>query len=211
MSAARLLAFALAAAVLAAAPGPSVVFVVSRSLARGRRAGLRAALGDNCGKLIQLLAVAAGAGLVLERSVVDFEAVKLVGAAYLVYLGVQSIRQRRQLGLSLTSTPTRVRGGRDVWEGLVVGASNPKGALIMTAVLPQFVDPAAGAVGLQVLALGGIFLALTLAADCAWAVGAGAARDRLSRSPRRLAAAGAASGSALIGLGVAVAVSGRSG
>ena len=211
MSAARLLAFALAAAVLAAAPGPSVVFVVSRSLVKGRRAGLRAAAGDNCGKLIQLLAVAAGAGLVLERSEVVFEAVKLFGAAYLVYLGLQSIRHRRQLGAVLASPPTDLRGGRDVWEGLVVGASNPKGALIMTAVLPQFVDPAAGGVGLQVLALGAIFLALTLAADCAWAVGAGAARDRLSRSPRGLATVGAASGSALVGLGVAVAVSGRSG
>ena len=93
----------------------------------------------------------------------------------------------------------------------MVGASNPKGALIMTAVLPQFVDPAAGGVGLQVLTLGGIFLALTLAANCAWAVGAGAARDRLAGAPRRLAAVGAASGTALMGLGVAVAVSGRSG
>lgn len=211
MSAARLLAFALAAAVLAAAPGPSVVFVVSRSLVKGRRAGLRAAAGDNCGKLIQLLAVAAGAGLVLERSEVVFEAVKLVGAAYLVYLGLQSIRHRRQLGAALASPPTDLRGGRDMWEGLVVGASNPKGALIMTAVLPQFVDPAAGGVGLQVLVLGAIFLALTLAADCAWAVGAGAARDRLSRSPHGLAAVGVASGTALVGLGVAVAVSGRSG
>ncbi|MGC8473172.1 MAG: LysE family translocator [Candidatus Dormibacteria bacterium] len=211
MSLVRLVAFAVAAAVLAAAPGPSVVFVVSRSLVRGRRAGLGAAVGDNCGKLIQLLAVAAGAGLVLEQSVVVFEAVKLVGAAYLVYLGVQSIRHRRQLGAALASPPTPPRGGREVWEGLVVGASNPKGALIMTAVLPQFVDPAAGAVGLQVLALGGIFLAFTLAADCAWAVGASAARARISSSPQRLAAAGAASGTALIGLGLAVAVTGRSG
>ena len=211
MSLARLVAFAAAAAVLAAAPGPSVLFVVSRSLVKGRRAGLGAAVGDNCGKLVQLLAVAAGAGLVLEQSVVVFEAVKLVGAAYLVYLGIQSIRHRRQLGAVLASPPTHLRGGRDVWEGLVVGASNPKGALIMTAVLPQFVDPAAGAVGLQVLALGGIFLALTLAADRAWAIGASAARARLSRSPRRLSAVGAASGTALIGLGVAVAVSGRSG
>ena len=211
MSLARLVAFAAAAAVLAAAPGPSVVFVVSRSLVKGRRAGLGAAVGDNCGKLLQLLAVAAGAGLVLEQSVVVFEAVKLVGAAYLVYLGAQSIRHRRQLGAVLGSPPTHVRDGWDVWEGVVVGASNPKGALIMTALLPQFVDPAAGAVGLQVLALGGIFLALTLAADCAWAVGASAARAPLSRSARRLSAVGAASGTALIGLGVAVAVSGRSG
>ena len=211
MSLARLAAFAVAAAVLAAAPGPSVVFLVSRSLVKGRRAGLGAAVGDNCGKLVQLLAVAAGAGLVLEQSVVVFEAMKLVGAAYLVYLGVQGIRHRRQLGAALAVPPAHLGGGRDVWEGLVVGASNPKGALIMTAVLPQFVYPAAGAVGLQVLALGGIFLFLTLAADCAWAIGASAARVRLSGSPRRLAAVGAASGTALIGLGVAVAVSGRSG
>ncbi len=211
MSAARLLAFALAAAVLAAAPGPSVVFVISRSLVKGRRAGLFAAVGDNCGKLVQLLAVAAGAGLLLERSVVVFEVVKLGGAAYLVYLGVQGIRHRRQLQAALAAQPAPLRGGRDLWEGLVVGASNPKGALIMTAVLPQFVAPGAGAVGLQVLALGGIFLALTLAADCAWAVGASAARARLSGSRRRLAAVGAASGTALIGLGVAVAVSSRSG
>ncbi len=211
MTWARLLAFALAAAVLAAAPGPSVVFVVTRSLVKGGRAGLRAAVGDNCGKLVQLLAVAAGVGLVLERSVVVFEVVKLGGAAYLVYLGIQSIRHRRQLAAVLAAQPTPLRGGRDVRDGLVVGALNPKGALIMTAVLPQFVNPAAGAVGLQVMALGGIFLALTLAADGAWAVGASAARARLTRAPRRLAAVGAASGTALIGLGVAVAVSGRSG
>lgn len=207
----RLIAFAVAAAVLAAAPGPSVLFVVSRSLTQGRAAGLWAAAGDNCGKLVQLALVAAGAGLVLERSVTVFEVVKLAGAAYLVYLGVQTIRHRRRFRFPPGAQRDSHRRSRDLWEGLVVGAANPKGAVIMTAVLPQFVDPRAGAVPLQLLALGAVFLALTLAADVGWALGAGAARARLAGSPRRLDAVGTAGGTALIGLGVALAVSGQRG
>lgn len=205
----RILAFALAAAVLAAVPGPSVLFVVSSSLLRGRRAGVRAALGDNCGKLVQVVAVAAGAGLVLEQSVAVFEAVKLAGAAYLMYLGVQTIRHRARFRAALGATAQSRTVGRDLWDGLVVGATNPKGAVIMTAVLPQFVDPRSGAVPLQLLTLGAIFLGLTLVADLAWAMGAGLARSWVARAPRRVDVVGVAGGTALIGLGVAVAVSGR--
>ena len=209
MPTAHLLAFVLVAAALAAIPGPSVLFVISRALVLGRAAGLATAVGDNLGKVVQVVAVAFGAGLLLEQSIVLFTVVKLAGAAYLVYLGVQAIRDRRSLhgALDAPVEPRTVR--RLLWDAGVVGASNPKGAVILSAVLPQFIDRPAGHLPLQFLSLGAVFVALTLAANVIWAVGAGTARSWLARSPRRLEAVGGAGGLTLIGLGVGLAVSGR--
>ncbi len=209
MTTGHLLAFPLVAAALAAIPGPSVLFVISRSLVLGRAAGPATALGDNLGKVVQVVVVAFGAGLLLQQSILAFTVVKLAGAAYLVVLGVQAIRHRRALHGTLDARvePRTVR--RPLADTGVVGASSPKGAVILTAVLPQFIDRPADHVPLQLLTPGAVFVALTLAAHPLRALGAGAARWWLARWPRRLEAAGGAGGLTLIGLGVGLAVSGR--
>ena len=135
----NLLAFSLAAFVLIAIPGPSVLFVVGRSLALGRKGGLLSVLGNTLGELVQVAAVAVGLGVVLTQSVVLFTVIKFAGAAYLVYLGVRAIRQRGQ-GTTTAAQPARGSStGRVLREGTLVGATNPKSLMFFVAVLPQFV------------------------------------------------------------------------
>jgi threonine/homoserine/homoserine lactone efflux protein len=201
--------FVFTASVLALVPGPSVLFVVSRSLALGRTAGLATAVGDNLGKIVQVVVVAFGAGIILEQSIVVFNIVKLVGAAYLVYLGVQAIRHRRSLHDTLEGSVEPRQTRRILGDALVVGASNPKGVVIISAVLPQFIDRAAGHLPLQLLTLGAIFVVVTLAANLIWALGASSARSWFARSPRRLEAVGGAGGLTMIGIGVSLAIAGR--
>jgi threonine/homoserine/homoserine lactone efflux protein len=202
--------FTLAALALIVVPGPSVLFVVSRGVALGRRAAVATAFGNEAGLVVQVVAVAFGLGAVVERSVVAFSVVKLLGAAYLVYLGVQAWRHRRALAAGLSEpeqAPRRI--GRILREGFVVGATNPKGLLLFTSVLPQFVDPGGGSVAVQLLVLGAIFCAIALLCDSTWALLAGAARTWLVSSPRRLSAIGGSGGLVMIGLGAGLAVSER--
>ncbi|MCK9794110.1 LysE family translocator [Isoptericola sp. 4D.3] len=196
-----LLAFALASVVLIAVPGPSVLFVIGRSLTLGRRGGLVSVLGNELGALIPVAAVALGVGSVVARSVVLFTVLKLLGAAYLAYLGVQAIRHRRD-GTDVVADP-RARPASS-WttlrQGFVVGATNPKTIVFFVAALPQFVDFPAGAVPLQMLVLGLVFTLIALVLDGTWAVLAGTARAWFARSPRRLAAVRATGGGMMVGL-----------
>ena len=209
---ANLAAFALAAAVLIAVPGPSVLFVIGRSLSSGRRVGLLTVLGNAVGMLPQVLAVAAGVGALLAQSVVAFTVLKTVGALYLVYLGVQAIRHRHHTTATAT-TDTRpsaeVPATRSLREGFLVGVTNPKSAIFFVAVLPQFTAPATGSVWSQILVLGTIHLLIGLAFDTVWALTAGAARGWLTRDPRRLPRLGATGGVMMIGVGATIALSDR--
>jgi threonine/homoserine/homoserine lactone efflux protein len=205
----HLLEFALTAFVLIAVPGPSVLFVVSRGVALGRRAALATVLGNAAGVLVVLLLVAVGLGAVVERSETVFTVVKLAGALYLLVLGVRMFRHRRALA-GMGDATEAPKGTRTiVREGFVVGFTNPKAAIVFTAVLPQFTDPSRGHVPLQLLALGGIFLSIGLASDSAWAIAAGSARTWLAGSRRRLEVLTGAGGLVLIGLGVRLAMTGR--
>ena len=208
--AATLGAFALTAFLLIAVPGPSVLFVVSRGVALGRRAALATVAGNATGVYVQVLLVAAGLGVIVERSVLVFSAVKLAGAAYLVVLGVQAIRHRRALSGALDA-PTAGRPPRSLFrDGFVVGLANPKAIVFFAAILPQFVNPAGAPAGVQMAALGALFVAIALLSDGTWALLAGSARTWLARSPRRLELLGGAGGAVMVGLGVRLAVSGRS-
>jgi len=131
-----------------------------------------------------------------------------VGAAYLVYLGVQAIRHRNDH--TETDTPQRPRPSatRLIREGFVVGASNPKTIVFFVAVLPQFVSYGNGAIPLQLAILGMIFVGIGLASDSAWALTAGTARAWLARNPKRLSHMSAGGGVAMIGLGGALALTG---
>ena len=205
----HLLAFALLSFVLIIVPGPNVLFVISRSLMLGRAAGVGTAAGGQIGVYLQVVAVAFGVGALVERSVAVFTVIKLAGAAYLVYLGVQAIRHRRSLraALDVAAEPTSLR--RILRDGIVVGVSNPKVIVFFAAVLPQFVNPSAGHVPEQMLLLGSVFLAIAVICDSTWALAAGTARAWLARSPRRLEMIGGAGGLAMIGIGASLALTGR--
>jgi threonine/homoserine/homoserine lactone efflux protein len=202
-------AFLAVVAVLIAVPGPSVVFVVGRGVALGRRAALATAVGNNGGVLVQAVLVAFGLGAVVARSIVVFSVLKFAGALYLVYLGVQTWRHRGELAVTdaRQRPPANVR--RIVRQGFVVGVSNPKGFLIFSAVLPQFVDRSAGHATLQLLFLGIVCAAVALVSDSAWGLLAGTARGWFRESPRRLSAIGTASGAVMVGLGVRLAFTGN--
>lgn len=205
----RVLALSLVALVVIAVPGPSVLFVVSRGVALGRTAALATVAGNEVGLLIQVSAVAVGLGAIIENSIAIYTAIKLIGAAYLIYLGVQAFRHRRVLAAALEADPPAVPTRRIFSDGIIVGVSNPKGFLLFAAILPQFTDPAAGMMQLQLLVLGLVCVLIALASDTVWALVAGTARAWFVRSPRRLSAVGAGAGAVMIGLGVQVALTGR--
>jgi len=202
----NLLAFVAASFVLIVIPGPGVLFVIGRSIALGRRAGLLSVLGNAIGNIPAILATAFGIGAIVASSIVAFTVLKIVGAAYLVWLGIQAIRHRRDhvAGPALVSTSrwTLLR------QGFVVGVTNPKTIAFFVAVLPQFVDPHAGAVWVQLLALGLIFQVLALICDSTWALAAGTARTWFAGSPKRLSALSGTGGFMMIGLGGALALTG---
>lgn len=205
----NLLAFAIAAAVIVAIPGPSVLFTISRALTLGRRAALLTVVGNAVGVSAQVVAVAFGIGAVVERSVVAFTIVKYLGAAYIVYLGVQAVRHRRAFTDRLAQRAAPVTPLRAMRDGAIVGATNPKTIVVFVAFMPGFTDPAAGHLQWQLLLLGSVFPVIALLLDSVWALAAGTAREWLARSPRRLAAIGGTGGLVMIGLGTSLAVTGR--
>lgn len=203
----HLLTFALAAALLIALPGPSVLFVIGRTLALGRLAGLLSVAGNAGGMLIQTSLVALGVGAIVAESIVVLTVIKFAGAAYLVYLGIQAIRHRHRV-----AAPSSTRAPRSRWrlllEGFVVGLTNPKSIVFFVAILPQFVDPAAAPISLQLAELGFVFVGLALVMDSIWVLTVGAARHWFARSPRRLSNLGVVGGVAMIGLGGTLAATG---
>ncbi|MBO1331334.1 LysE family translocator [Streptomyces sp. VRA16 Mangrove soil] len=207
----RCLAFAAMSLLVIVIPGPSVLFVIGRALAHGRRTAVATALGNVVGSYLLVLAVALGVGALVARSAELFVAVKLAGAAYLVCLGIQAFRHRRDMKVSDIQGPARPARstGRTVLDGILVGATNPKGIVFFAAVLPQFVNHDAGHVPLQMLLLGLIPISIGLVTDTLWGLTASAARNWFARSDRRLSMIGGTGGFALIGLGVTVAVTGR--
>lgn len=204
----RLFEFALISYALILVPGPNVLFVVSRSLQRGRLPGIAAVIGGQSGVYLQVIAVALGIGALVERSVAVFTVIRLAGAAYLIFLGVQAIRRRRSLAeiLGRTTPPARTR--RMLRDGFVVGVTNPKAIVFFAAVLPQFADRSAGHVPVQLLVLGAIFVAIAVVSDSMWALLAGTVRSWFTGSPRRLALVGGTSGLMMIGIGASLALTG---
>ncbi len=207
-STSHLLAFTLAAFIIIVIPGPSVLFTVGRALSYGRREALLSVLGNAVGAAVIAVAVAIGLGAIVAASASVLLVVKLAGAAYLVYLGVQAFRERRSLVQALTASPDPIRTKRVLRQGFMVGVTNPKTLVFFAAVLPQFTDTGSGSVGLQMLVLGGIFVAIALISDSVWALVAGAARSWFARSPRRLELVGGTGGLMIIGLGATIAVTG---
>ena len=209
--ASHVLAFVAVVTVLIAIPGPSVLFTISRALTVGRRAALLTVVGNEAGLCVQLVAVAFGVGAVVQRSAQVITVIKLAGAAYLVFLGVQAIRHRRSMAEALAARVTPVRPLRAIRDGFVVGVANPKTIVFFVAGLPEFTTTAPGhlPVPAQMLILGALFPVIALVLDSAWAAIAGTARQWLVGSPRRLALIGGTGGLVMIGLGVSLAATGR--
>jgi len=207
----QVLTFGLAAFIIIVIPGPSVVFVVGRPLSYGRRVALASVVGNTLGLVTIVVLVAAGLGVVVQESIVVFTVLKVAGAAYLVWLGVEAIRRRREFlrpdGVDGMEGP--MASARALRQGYLVGVTNPKSYLMFAAVLPQFVDRAAGHVPVQIILLGLLAAVLGLLSDSVWALVAAQLRSWFNRSPRRGEAMGAAGGLSMIGLGVGLAVSGE--
>lgn len=201
-----LLLFVTGAAILLVIPGPAVTYIVSRSIGHGRNAGLVSALGITTGTFFHILAATLGLSAVLASSVVAFQSIKYVGAAYLIYLGVRTLLQKDDLFLERASGEVNLP--RLYGQGLLVCVLNPKTALFFLAFLPQFVDPTRGHVTLQILQLGVLFAFMGCCTDSMYAVIAGTVAERIRSSVRLRRAQRNVSGGALIALGLASAFSG---
>ena len=198
--------FVAAALALLVVPGPSVLYIVTQSVDRGRRAGLVSMLGVQTGALVHVAAAAVGLSSLLVSSAVAFDVVRYLGAAYLVALGIRRLLERDDVAASPTARERSLR--RLFGQGVVVNVLNPKTALFFFAFLPQFIDPSAGHVALQIAFLGLVFVVLAIVSDGAYAVVAGTAagwirgRSSYGRLQRYV------SGSVFIGLGAVTAIAG---
>jgi threonine/homoserine/homoserine lactone efflux protein len=203
-----LLAFTLAGVILVIIPGPSVLFIVGRALAHGRRAALTSVAGNTTGAAMVVVVVALGFGAIAAQSSTVFTVLKLVGAAYLVHLGVHTIRARGEL-IARLGEPAGPADRRMFWQGVIVGFTNPKVLVFFAAVLPQFVDAEAGSATTQMLVLGLLFAVIAATLDSLWGLAAGTARSWFATSPGRLRWMGGIGGASLIVMGAGLALTGR--
>jgi len=190
-------------------PGPAVLYIVTRSVGSGRRAGLVSVLGICTGTLVHVAAAALGLSALLMSSALAFNIVRWVGAVYLIVLGIRTLLDRDGL-----SVDTADRGSDD-WhsvfrQGVIVNVLNPHTALFFFAFLPQFVNPSSGRLGLQMLALGLLFVGLSAITDSGWAIAAGTAGHWIKSHPRFARGQRFLTGGALIGLGATAALAGTS-
>jgi threonine/homoserine/homoserine lactone efflux protein len=207
-SAGALLTFAIAAFILIVIPGPSVLFSVGRAIALGRMAGIVSVAGNTIGSLVLVTAVAFGIGALIVASAVAFTVIKLAGAAYLVYLGVQSIRHRKQRADALDD-PTPQPLLRVFGQAMIVGSTNPKSLAFFLAVLPQLVDKDAGPAAVQMMVFGVEFAVIAFISDSTWAMAAATARDWFASSPKRIEHLSATGGVMMIVLGGVLATARR--
>jgi threonine/homoserine/homoserine lactone efflux protein len=209
LSTGQVLGFAVTCLIVIAIPGPSVLFVIGRALAYGRRTALASVAGNVAGVQVVAMSVALGVGTLVQRSDTVFGVVKFGGAAYLVWLGVKAIRHRRSLESAIVVAAAPLGGWRAAAEGFTVGVANPKAYVLFAAVLPQFANPSAGHVPVQLLLLSLVSLPIGLISDGSWGLAASGVRAWFARSPRRLELVGGLGGLTMIGLGVTLALTGR--
>jgi threonine/homoserine/homoserine lactone efflux protein len=198
--------FVVAALVLLAIPGPAVLYIVGRSIDQGRRAGLASVAGIHTGSAVHIVAATVGLSSLVLASRAAFDGVRYVGAAYLVFLGIRRLLTRTETEPAAARPPRTLR--RLYTQGVIVNLLNPKTIVFVFAFIPQFVDPAAGHVWVQVLFLGLTFSLLGLVSDSLYAIAAGTVADRLRGSRRVARFERYVGGGVLVGLGVAAATVG---
>jgi threonine/homoserine/homoserine lactone efflux protein len=198
--------FLLAALIVAAVPGPGIFYVAARTLSGGKRAGFASTFGTALGGLVHVIAGALGVSAIILASAELFTVLKFAGALYLVWLGIKTFREARDFAQqAVASAPAR----QVFREGVLVEALNPKTAAFFLAFIPQFVDPAAGHVALQFIALGLISVALNTLADIVVVMMAATARNGLTRRPGLLQRLRQGSGLFIAGLGISLALARR--
>src|SRR5947207_5780949 len=201
-----LIVFAAASLALLVVPGPAVLYVVTRSVAQGRRAGLVSVLGVHAGSVVHVAAAALGLSALLASSATAFGVVKVLGAGYLIWLGARKLLRREDVTVEDVA-PVSQR--RLFTQGIVVNVLNPKTAIFFLAFLPQFVNPARGPVAPQILVFGVSFIVLGMLSDGAYALLAGALAGRLRRTVRARRRLDRASGLVYLGLGAGAAFAGN--
>jgi threonine/homoserine/homoserine lactone efflux protein len=204
----RLVLFLTAAVLLAIAPGPGMLYVLTRSLAGGKREGVLSALGTFLGGMVHVLAAALGISIVLARSAAAFATVKYLGAAYLCFLGVRMILDARKEQYNLvTTTEFLGRARNPLWQGVATEVLNPKTALFFLSFIPQFVERSHGHVFLQFVALGTISVILNTTADMIVIALAGPLGTLIRSSPTFRRRQRTVTGAIMIGLGAYLATS----
>ena len=205
-----LLLFTSAALAILLVPGPAVLFVVARSLEHGHKGGLISILGITAGTLFHVAAAALGVSAILLHSAVLFQAVKLLGAAYLIWLGIQALLDSSKPELVPAKAGEERSAAVIFRQGLVVNLLNPKTALFFLAFLPQFVDLGRGHVAGQIVFLGLYFVVLAMLSDGLWLILASGLRHWIRRHPRYLVFQQRFAGGVYLALGTTTAVSGAS-
>jgi threonine/homoserine/homoserine lactone efflux protein len=206
VSASGLALFLFAALTIAVVPGPGIFYVAARTLSGGRRTGLASTLGTAAGGLVHVVAGSLGVSAVILASAELFAALKLIGAFYLVWLGIRTFRDAGKLAADHIASPAHDRAFRD---GVLVEAFNPKTAAFFLAFIPQFIDPAAGFPAFQFIALGLVSVILNTLADVVVVLMASTASAGLTRRPRLLQRLRQGSGMFIAGLGLSLALARR--
>ncbi len=201
----RLAEYIVAAMIIILAPGPSVLFVIARAIAWGRKVAVFTVAGNVTGSFVLSVFVALGLGPILQRSDLAYTAVQWGGGLYLMYLGFDAIKHRKIHAADMTNQgniqPSALRSMRD---GFWVGALNPKAIVFYAAVLPQFIDRDKGHITAQLILLGAIFSTLAFISDGSWGLLAGTARAWLAGDENRLVKLRATGGAIMIFLGLSV-------
>lgn len=210
LSSNTLLAFSAATLLLLVIPGPAVMYIVTRSAAQGRKAGLVSVAGIHLGTVVHVLAAMIGLSAILAASATAFTVVKFVGAAYLIWLGVQSIRSYRRGVTDLSNAVVETRSlSRIFVDGVVLNILNPKTAIFFLSFVPQFVDADTTTPARSIAALGAVFIVLGFVSDGAYAMAGGWVGTRLRRSPGLRRRKDLLAGGTYLGLGAMIAFSGN--
>ena len=197
------IAFLVASILFIQVPGPSLLFTIGRALTVGRRDALLSVAGNGIGIMVQVVLIAVGLAAVVTASSAAYTVVKVVGASYVIWLGIQAFRRRADARAALANPASGVSKGsiRALRTGFIVGLTNPKALVFFVAFLPQFVRADSGHVGLQMTILGVAFGVMAICSDSIWALLASRARDWFARKPTRLDKLGATGGVMMVGLG----------
>lgn len=189
-------------------PGPAVLYIVARSLEQGRTAGFVSTLGVGLASIVHVIFAALGLSALLMKSALAFSAVKYIGAAYLLYLGVRTLTTKTE---AASVTPLQHLSHSAIFrQGFIVNLLNPKTALFFLAFLPQFINPARGSVVIQIIILGTLFVGLAILSDSVYATIAGTARQVLAKNSFVARAQKYIAGTIYIGLGITTALAGNS-
>ncbi|ANE42701.1 LysE family translocator [Deinococcus puniceus] len=201
--------FAVAALALLIIPGPAVLYIVARSAHQGRRAGFLSVLGVQTGGLVHVLAATVGLSAIVLSSAVLFSALKYLGAAYLIYIGIRTLLARDEVSDTDLPLPKIQSMSQLFWQGALINALNPKTALFFLAFLPQFVQPERGPVALQTLTFGLLFICLAVCSDGLYALLGGSLGSRLRGNPVFARRQKYVTGGIYIALGVGTATAGH--